>query len=324
MPESKSTFISHSSEDADKAFEICRLLESRGIRCWIATQDIIASHKYADDIMLGIESSASMVVLVSSGSNISPYVLREVEQAVKKGKPVFPVLIEDVQLTRALDFYIRPIHWINATAGSLDRSAETIAAAVEGRPDWRQSAMAPSWRRRLRYRRDIFVTTVLATLLVSCITGVALFYWLNRSLDMDFRRLGFVALSATRDADQTAMKVQAQVRLLASGVRFGDARLLTSAQRSDGGIERAERSPWPIPEQVGSMEILEFPLPVDTKRLVTCLVVPSPGLHARYRVTQQFTLRPIAAVEGYQMLISPVADEKVSREDGGPCQAPNR
>jgi hypothetical protein len=323
MPESKSTFISYSSDDAKTAFEICRLLESRAIACWIAPRDIIPSHEFADEIVRGIESSASMVVLVSSRSNISPYVLREVEQAVKKGKAVFPVLIEEVQLTKALDFYIAPIHWINATAGTLDQSAETISAAVQGRPGWQQSALAPSWKRKLRYRRDAFVSTALATLLVLCITGAAFFFWLNRSLDMDFRRLGFVALSATRDADQTAMKVQAQVRLLASGVRFGDARLLTAAQRSDGGMERAERSPWPIPEQVGSMEMLEFPLPMDTKRLVTCLVVPSPGLHARYRVTQQFTVRPSAAGEGYQMLISPVADEKVSREDGGPCQAPD-
>ena len=89
-------FISYSSRDAAAAVEFCDLLESRGLSCWVAPRNIIPGREYADEIMRGMAGSASVVLLVSSNSNVSKHVMREVEQAIKLGKPIFPILLEKI------------------------------------------------------------------------------------------------------------------------------------------------------------------------------------------------------------------------------------
>jgi hypothetical protein len=50
-------------------------------------------------------------------------------------------------------------------------------------------------------------------------------------------------------------------------VRFSDLRLLT-VFKGPGGVEVAEHK-WPVPEQVGSVEFLEFSVPQTTSGLTT-------------------------------------------------------
>jgi hypothetical protein len=119
------------------------------------------------------------------------------------------------------------------------------------------------------------------------------------------------------------MKIQAQVWLPAKGVRFRDLKLLTVAHQSDGGVEASEHSEWPVPEQVGSVEFVEFSVPQATSRLTTCLTVPSPGLQDRYRVTQAFAVRANGAGADEQIIVSPVVETKVSRENGIRCGSPD-
>lgn len=67
-----SAFISYASDDREKAHEICRNLEARGLTCWIAPRDVRAGREYADEIVTGIEKSACLIVLLSKAANVLP------------------------------------------------------------------------------------------------------------------------------------------------------------------------------------------------------------------------------------------------------------
>jgi hypothetical protein len=129
-------FISYASEDREKAEEICTALERRRLPCWMAPRDVRAGHEYADEIIRGIELCAAMVVVFSAAANTSVFVPREVERAVAKKKPLFPVRIEDAMPTEGLEFLISGEQWIDAWTGSWDdhmyRLARDLTARVRG------------------------------------------------------------------------------------------------------------------------------------------------------------------------------------------------
>lgn len=122
-------FISHASADASMAMEICRLLEQNGIRCFIAPRDIPSGKEYAEEIITGIEESAAMVLLMSEAANRSPHVLREVERAVSKNIPLLVYKLENVNLSKSLEYFLMAHQWINKE--SRGDYAEILAAAEE-------------------------------------------------------------------------------------------------------------------------------------------------------------------------------------------------
>lgn len=123
-------FISHSSKDNDKAFEICESLEDRGLKCWISPRDIRPGKQYAEEIVHGIQQSRCLVVLISNSANESVNVASEAEEARKSGKPIFPVRIEDVQPSSKLSFYVSVTQWIDAWSGSLLDHVDTLAQSL--------------------------------------------------------------------------------------------------------------------------------------------------------------------------------------------------
>jgi TIR domain len=324
----KAAFLSHSSADAQLVGTLCRSLESRGIGCWIAPRDVTPSRPYAEEIVRGIESTGSLVLLASAQAISSVQVLSEVEQAHKRKKDIYTVLVGDKpRIGRELDFYISRLHWIESGNLSAEHLADRLAEVLSGRKKWEDVAPGPSLRRTVLYRRDAFQGAALATLLVLLVAGGGLYYWVNRSLNLDYRRLGHVTLAVqpgeSANSGRGSLRIRALVWLQAAGVRFSDLSLLTAAHRSDGSVDRSTPVAWPIPEQVGSVEFVDFSVPQTTNGLTTCLTVPSPGLHDRYRVTQAFAVRTSGTGARDELAVSPVAEAKVSRENGLPCGTPD-
>lgn len=106
-------FISHSSTDALSAMEICELLEQNRIECFIAPRNIRSGREYAEEIVNGIDRSTAMVLLMSRAANASPHVLREVERAVSKNIPILVYKLEDVELSKSLEYFLMTHQWIN-------------------------------------------------------------------------------------------------------------------------------------------------------------------------------------------------------------------
>lgn len=110
-------FISHSSENAALAEELCGKLENNGFPCFLAPRDIRSGFEYAEEIINGIDGSDVMVLLLSEASNSSPHVLREVERAVSKRKTIIVYKLEEVVLSKSLEYFLMTHQWVNSKPG---------------------------------------------------------------------------------------------------------------------------------------------------------------------------------------------------------------
>jgi hypothetical protein len=113
-------FLSHSHVDKVFADAICHKLEADGIRCWVAPRDIRPAEDWAEAIINAMEAARVLVLVFSSASNASPQVRREVERAVNKGLHVLPFRIENVPLSKSLEYFISTQHWLDALDGRMD------------------------------------------------------------------------------------------------------------------------------------------------------------------------------------------------------------
>ncbi len=116
MPLNKQIFISHSSKDDRIASEICSILEKHGLTCCIDHRDFRPGKDFDQEILDGIDNSSAFILLLSTSSNDSFQVKREVQQAADCGKKdwIFPVRIENVEPSRNLKFFLSLKQWTDA------------------------------------------------------------------------------------------------------------------------------------------------------------------------------------------------------------------
>lgn len=123
-------FISYSANDKPIADAMCSTLESNGIRCWIAPRDILPGMDWGGSIIDAIATSRVMVLLLSSNSNVSSQVKREVERAVNKEVIVIPFRIEDVSLSKSLEYQLSVTHWMDALTPPIEKHLQTLAEKI--------------------------------------------------------------------------------------------------------------------------------------------------------------------------------------------------
>jgi|GEM_PF-7049624 len=127
---SHDVFISHSSKDKTIADAVCATLEAKGIRCWIAPRDILPGRDYGEAIIDAITQCRFMILVLSSNANRSPQVTREVERAVNKGVVIIPFRVEDVALSKSLEFFLSSPHWLDALTPPLEKHIEYLAETI--------------------------------------------------------------------------------------------------------------------------------------------------------------------------------------------------
>lgn len=128
---SHDVFISHSTKDKPTADAVCAMLESSGIRCWIAPRDVTPGMEWGECIIDAIEECRIMVLVFTMNANDSPQIRREVERAVNHGVAILPVRIEDVLPGRALEFFIGNVHWLDALTPPLESHLRNLADTVK-------------------------------------------------------------------------------------------------------------------------------------------------------------------------------------------------
>ena len=132
-------FISYSSKDKAAADASCAALESAGVRCWMAPRDITPGTDWGEAIMMALDHCRAMVLIFSASANSSPQIRREIERAVNRGVPILPVRIEDIVPTKALAYFMGPVHWLDAMTPPLDshlrRLAEVAKTILRPAPD---------------------------------------------------------------------------------------------------------------------------------------------------------------------------------------------
>ena len=123
-------FISYGSDDVAIARELRRHLEGGGYSCWMAPDDVSGPKSWAEQIVDAIAACKVMLVLISSVSNQSTHVSKEVDLALGAGIAVLPVRVEDVAPSGALQYLLALAQWIDAFPGGLGPHADEVRRRV--------------------------------------------------------------------------------------------------------------------------------------------------------------------------------------------------
>lgn len=124
-------FISYASAQKPLAFQLTQQLEANQVKCWIAPRDIAGGTIWVEAIMTAIESSQLMLVLLSPETNTSQQVIREVAQAVEKSVPILPVRIQNIPLSKSLNYWLGLTHWYDAFEQPANRRYVELTKAVK-------------------------------------------------------------------------------------------------------------------------------------------------------------------------------------------------
>src|SRR6185503_8235849 len=99
-------FISYSSKDREKAVQLTELLASAGLSVWIDHVGIGAATSWSKEIVQAIDGCKAFVVLLSTSSNASTNVHKEVSLAAEKRKKILPLDLEPVALSEDLQYHL--------------------------------------------------------------------------------------------------------------------------------------------------------------------------------------------------------------------------
>ena len=141
-------FVSYSVKDKIVADAIVARLEAESIRCWVAPRDVVPGADWGESIINAIESSRIMILVFTSSANASPQIKREVERAVDKGVYTIPFRVDNIEPTRALEYFISTAQWMDAFSPPLephlDSLARTVKAILAGSPPLPRPPPTPS------------------------------------------------------------------------------------------------------------------------------------------------------------------------------------
>jgi len=128
---SHDVFISYSNKDKSVADAVCSILEQNGIRCWIAPRDITPGVPFAEAIIDGIKGAKVFILVYSSNSNHSQQVIKEVDRAVHHGLAIIPLRLEDVPMSKQLEYYVSDVHWLDALTPPLEKHISKLVKVVQ-------------------------------------------------------------------------------------------------------------------------------------------------------------------------------------------------
>jgi dienelactone hydrolase len=124
-------FISYSNKDKAAADAACSIMEQNGIRCWMAPRNITPGLPFAEAIIDGIKGSKVFILIYSSNSNNSSQVIKEVDRAVHHRLAIIPLRLEDVPMTKQLEYYVSNVHWMDALTPPLDKHIKKLCRVVK-------------------------------------------------------------------------------------------------------------------------------------------------------------------------------------------------
>jgi dienelactone hydrolase len=124
-------FISYSNKDKNAADATCSIMEKNGIRCWMAPRDITPGVPFAEAIIDGIQGSKVFVLIYSSNSNNSNQVIKEVDRAVHHRLAIIPFRLEDVPMSKQLEYYVSDVHWLDALTPPLEKHINKLCKVIQ-------------------------------------------------------------------------------------------------------------------------------------------------------------------------------------------------
>jgi hypothetical protein len=125
-------FISYSSQDSEIAQTVCQGLEKRGIRCWIASRDILPGQDWATAIINAINDCKTLILIYTENSNHSTQVHKEIERADNKGKRIITYRFDGYQspFSKPLEYFLSHRHYLNANTFNIEKGLPELASSI--------------------------------------------------------------------------------------------------------------------------------------------------------------------------------------------------
>ena len=114
------------------ARSLCAAIETAGIPCWIAPRDVRPGEAYAAAIVNAINDCRMLILVLSKHAIDSPHVLREVERASSKRRPVLSVRMDGTALPPELEYFLSANQWLDASGGPVENILPALVASVRG------------------------------------------------------------------------------------------------------------------------------------------------------------------------------------------------
>jgi TolB-like protein len=161
-------FISYASQDSGVAQALCTDLERHRVACWIAPRDVRPGDFYADSIVQAINACTVLVLVLSQSSIDSSHVLREVERASAKKRPIITFRIDAAPLPPGLEYFLSASQWIDASGSSADRLFPKLIEAIRSRkPTAPTPDIDPRPATGSRARHRLFVPVVAVAVVIA-------------------------------------------------------------------------------------------------------------------------------------------------------------
>lgn len=105
-------FVSYSNKDIEKVKQLCSRFAQEGLRYWVAHENTDYGDQYAATIINQIEEARVFLVVVSKSSNLSTHVINEINSAVMRNKKIVSVLLDEIKLSPAMEYYLASTHYL--------------------------------------------------------------------------------------------------------------------------------------------------------------------------------------------------------------------
>jgi hypothetical protein len=119
-PRRHQVFVSYSTKDQAIADAVREHLQNNGVSCWMAPHNLLGGSDWATGIVEAIDQSQALLLILSQASNVSDDVKREVGRASTKRIPIVPFFIENVELSKHMEYFLATTHWLGADARHIE------------------------------------------------------------------------------------------------------------------------------------------------------------------------------------------------------------
>lgn len=107
-------FLSYSSENFSQTIKLMAMLEDNSISCWLENRDMPPGTSYTEEITHAIDQCQVFVLVLTEDAQNSQYVMREIECAIAKKKPIIIYMLENFTISERLEFHLRHHQRIHA------------------------------------------------------------------------------------------------------------------------------------------------------------------------------------------------------------------
>lgn len=151
----RDVFISYSSKNQEIADLVVADLERHGVKCWIASRDILPGQDWAAAITKAVQESGVFVLLLCKNANLSKQVRKEVHMADHNNKIIIVFRLDNSEMNETFQYQLSGLQWLDATSGPLEHSIADLRRSVIKAAEQLQSKTTPDDKKEDSLRNHI-------------------------------------------------------------------------------------------------------------------------------------------------------------------------